>query len=169
MDIISLALGLLNSPTTCSLTLNSSARGLSLNPGPPLKPLVDKPLLSSPPSLPTDTTFGEDKWGDKASFYPLLSLVSHPCVGWWTENPSLGKMTEAASSESRGKADVVPLRNISKGEELGRICTGREETACGPKKQIWCLYKVPVSPKMSSVAVNTYEQDAVASSHSELI
>lgn len=43
----------------------------------------------------------------------------HVLVG--EQGPHLGEITEFRSSEFRGKAGVVPLGNVSKGEELGRV------------------------------------------------
>lgn len=56
MDAVSSGTGAPDGPRNLSLTLNSSARGLSLYPGPTLRPLEDKPQLSSPPTLLPDMT-----------------------------------------------------------------------------------------------------------------
>lgn len=58
MDVIPVGRGV---HTTHPVTLNSSARRLSVYPGPTLKSLEDKLLWSSPPPPFADETLGEDK------------------------------------------------------------------------------------------------------------
>lgn len=86
MDEILWVLGFLIGSTTYLLALNISVKRLSLFPGPTLRPLENKALLSS---LPTPLLMRHLK-EDQESAYPVLSLVSHPCVGVNGE-PKLGK------------------------------------------------------------------------------